>query len=387
MNEAPTIKEMVSELVATPSMSSTLPEYDLSNQGVINKLAGWLDNLGFAVTINEIPGRPGKSNLLATLGEGRDGLLLSGHTDTVPLDEDRWHSDPFSIKEESDRWYGLGTCDMKSFFSLVINAVIPIARAQKHGRKPLTHPLTILASADEESSMSGVRALNAADIGQSRYAIIGEPTSLRPINRHKGIMLLRADITGQSGHSSSPDKGANALDASVQVIQELIRFRDYLKQTYQDARFEVNYPTLNLGCIHGGNNPNRICDQVTISLDIRTLPGMQNRNIYQELATKITNLRQDTGVSCSLALLHDPIAPFSNEESLLLDTLETLAGSSAGSVAFATEAPFLSGLGLETIIMGPGSIDQAHQPDEYIDLNQIEPTVAIIRALVEKYCL
>ena len=98
-------------------------------------------------------------------------------------------------------------------------------------------------------------------------------------------------------------------------------------------------------------------------------------------------MRQDTGVSFSIALLHDPIAPFSNEEGQLLDTLETLAGSSAGSVAFATEAPFLSGLGLETIIMGPGSIDQAHQPDEYIELNQLEPTVAIIRALIEKYCL
>jgi acetylornithine deacetylase len=375
------IRDMVRELIATPSMSSTLPEYDLSNHDVVNMIANWLNDLGLSVAVNPVPGRPNKANLIATLGKGDNGLVLSGHTDTVPLDEDLWDSDPFTIKEVSNRWYGLGTSDMKSFFALIIEAVKPYIGKQ------LKHPIVIVGTADEESSMSGIRALEAADIRQARYALIGEPTSLKPINKHKGIMMLRADISGRSGHSSDPERGASALDASVGVLEELMAFREHLKTTYQDPLFDVYYPTLNLGCIHGGKNPNRICDQVSISLDIRTLPGMRNEDVFRELAERINNLQHDPGLSCSVDLLHDAIPPFANDREELLGTLEALTDNTPCAVAFATEAPFLSDLGVETIVLGPGSIDQAHQPNEYIELNQLDPTVAIIRALIEKYCL
>ena len=381
MHARPSVKQMITELIALPSMSSTIAEHDLSNVSVVNMLANWLDPLGFDIAIHPVPGHTGKANLLATIGTGEEGLILSGHTDTVPMDEDLWRSDPFKIKEVNDRWYGLGTSDMKSFFALVIEAVTPlVGRAFKH-------PLIILATADEESSMSGIRALEATAVSHCKYAVIGEPTSLAPVALHKGIMMLRADICGQAGHSSNPDRGVNALDASAQVIRELIDYREHLKTHYQDPRFEVYYPTLNLGCIHGGNNPNRICDQVSISLDVRTLPGMRNEDVIEALCSRLDQLPKLPGLTRNLALIHDSVAPFENEQTRLLHTIQELTDRTAHSVAFATEAPFLANMGIDTVVLGPGSINQAHQPNEYIDLNQLEPTVAIIRALVERYCL
>ena len=381
MPSSPTVKQMVFDLVATPSMSSTLAQFDLPNHDVVNLLANWLDELGLSVSTKSIPGLPGKKNLIATMGKGTEGLILSGHTDTVPLDEHLWQSDPFKISEVDSRWYGLGTSDMKSFFALIIEAISPLMNRQ------FKHPLIILATADEESTMSGIRALNEEDIRDSKYAVIGEPTSLSPINLHKGMMMLRTDIHGESGHSSNPELGANALNASASIINELTDFGDQLKSNFTDDRFDVFYPTLNLGCIHGGNNPNRICDHVSISLDVRTLPGMDNEELLMELRARIDKTNIAPGLTTNLELIHNPIAPFENEKSELLGTLQDLTSNATRSVAFATEAPFLTDLGIETIVLGPGSIDQAHQPNEYIDLNQLEPTVAIIRALVEKYCL
>ena len=381
MPNSPTVRQMVTDLVATPSMSSTLAQFDLSNEGVVNLLANWLDRLGFKVSTKPIPGLPGKKNLIATVGQGIKGLVLSGHTDTVPLDEHFWRSDPFKIKEVDNRWYGLGTSDMKSFFALVIDAMAPLMNQH------FKHPLVILATADEESGMSGIRALQDEDLRNSKYAVIGEPTSLTPIHLHKGMMMLRADIHGQSGHSSNPELGSNALNASANLINELVEFGSYLKTEFTDQRFDVFYPTLNLGCIHGGNNPNRICDHVSISMDVRTLPGMDNQDVLKKLRYRVEELNASPDLTSNLELIHNPIAPFENDGSELLGTLQDLTKNTAHSVAFATEAPFLKDLGIETIVLGPGSIDQAHQPNEYIDLNQLEPTVAIIRALVGKYCL
>ncbi len=371
---------MVRRLIATPSVSSALPGYDLSNRDVVNLLAGWLDDLGFSVRITPIASAPGKVNMIAVLGTGDRGLILSGHTDTVPQDEHRWVSDPFCVKEQDDRWYGLGTSDMKSFFALVIEAVAPIIGS------PMKHPLIILATADEESSMSGIRQLQQEDVAHAAYGVIGEPTSLAPVTHHKGIMMLKASITGRSGHSSDPERGASALDGSAAVIEELVRFRAELRTSHADMRFAVSCPTLNLGCIHGGKNPNRICDEVDILMDVRVLPGMDNQSVFRQMKDRIETLQQK-GLVNTLQLLHPPIPPFGNVSQDLTQTLVAASGRPPGAVAFATEAPFLSALNIETVVMGPGSIEQAHQPNEYIELSQLNPTVGIIRDLVGKYCL
>ena len=372
---------MVKSLTATPSVSSTLCQFDQSNAGVIDLLANWLEPMGLKVKIQQVPNHPGKANLIATLGEGSGGLVLSGHTDTVPFDAHLWQSDPFTLLEKNDRWYGLGVCDMKSFLAICITAITPYLDTK------LNHPLTILGTADEESSMSGARCIDPNDLNNASYALIGEPTGLKPVTRHKGIMMLSLKVTGESGHSSNPSLGNNALDATGRVIEELGTFRQHLVNNHSDSSFDVATPTLNLGCIHGGDNPNRICDHVELSFDLRILPGMNNLALIDQIDKRLRPRLEESGFTLDLQLLHPPVDAFESSGSHLLDTIGSFNGGTAQSVAFATEAPLLTNLGIETIVMGPGAIDQAHQPNEYLELSQLEPTIAIIRALINKYCV
>jgi acetylornithine deacetylase len=380
MHQSPGIKEMVEQLISSPSISSTLAQLDQSNLDVIHTLANWLQPLGFEITINTITGKPGKANLIAKRGSGGNALVLSGHTDTVPLDEDLWQTNPFTITEKDDRWYGLGTCDMKSFFALAIEAMRPLLDGD------FKHPLILLATADEESTMGGARALTAADLSGARFAMIGEPTGLIPVNQHKGIMMLSALITGTSGHSSDPDLGNSALDGTAVLIEELIQYRNEIGSRYRNDNFHVACPTLNLGCIHGGDNPNRICDHVELAFDVRILPGMDNDEVQQSLEQRLTEKLQEHDLKCDLNLMHPAVPPFENDKKELLALVEQFSGNSARPVAFATEAPFLKALGMETVVLGPGSIAQAHQPNEFIPLAHLDPAVDMIRRLIFRFC-
>lgn len=211
----PSFKEQFAQLLAAPSVSCTQPGWDQSNRPVIELLAAWLGELGFACETPEVA--PGKFNLLASYGSGPGGLVLAGHSDTVPFDAGLWTSDPLKLREADGRWYGLGSCDMKGFFALIIEAVRPLLE------QPFRRPLLILATCDEESSMSGARALAEAGQPLGRAAVIGEPTGLRPVRLHKGIMMERIDILGQSGHSSNPAYGHSALEAMHGVMGEIDR--------------------------------------------------------------------------------------------------------------------------------------------------------------------
>jgi len=378
----PDLVTLLRELIAVPSISCSSPDWDQSNSGVIAKLEGWLSDLGFRTEIMPVPGQPGKSNLIATLGTGPGGLVLSGHTDTVPCNSELWKSDPFRLDERDNRFYGLGTCDMKGFFPIAIEA------ARRFVDQPLQQPLIILATADEESSMSGARALADAGKPRARYAVIGEPTSIKPIYMHKGIMMDVVRVTGRSGHSSDPSLGASALDAMHGVMGELIAFRRELQQQYRQSDFAVSVPTLNLGCIHGGDNPNRICGRCELEFDLRPLPGMSIDVLREAIHQRLAPLQQPFGVKIDVQELFPGIPAFQNSRtSELVRTAEQLTGHQAEAVAFGTEAPFLQGLGMDTIVMGPGSINQAHQPDEYLSHDQINPMVAVLENLIQKYCL
>ncbi|SFF84345.1 acetylornithine deacetylase [Neptunomonas qingdaonensis] len=380
--QTPHLLQMLGQLIATPSVSSTTPEHDMGNLSVITLLAEWLNNLGFQTEIMPIPGYPGKANLIATLGKGPGGLVLSGHTDTVPCNEELWKSSPFSLTERDNRLYGLGTCDMKGFFPIAIEA------ARQFINTPLTAPLIILATADEESSMSGAQALVDAGKPKARYAVIGEPTDMTPIRMHKGMMMESIRITGRSGHSSDPSLGANALDAMHSVLSELVKYRNHLQKNYQHSSFSVNVPTLNLGCIHGGDNPNRICGQCELEYDVRPLPGMDLSLIREDISKRVRPIEDMFGVSIDCRPLFPGIPSFETAQNTsLVKMAEQLTGHSAEAVAFGTEAPFLQALGMETIVMGPGSINQAHQPDEFLALDQIKPTVEILTRLIQRYCV
>jgi acetylornithine deacetylase len=370
------------QLVATPSVSSTDPRWDQGNRAVIDLLAGWLEDLGFRTEIQAVSRDGSKANLLATLGSGPGGLVLAGHTDTVPFDEGRWQSDPLGLSERDHRLYGLGSTDMKGFFPLAI------AAAEAFRDTPLRQPLILLATADEESSMNGARALVAAGRPQARAAIIGEPTSLVPVRMHKGIMMEAVRITGRAGHSSNPELGNSALDGMHAVMGDLITYRAQLRERFNNDFFTVAWPTLNLGCVHGGDSPNRICGQAELHFDLRMIPGGDNQALREEIAGRLAGIAQQRSLEIELRSLVKDIAPFEQPaDSELVRLAERLTGHRAEAVAFATEAPFLQALGMETIVMGPGSIDRAHQPDEYLELEQIQPCIALLQQCIRHYCL
>ena len=384
----PSLRELFATLIATPSMSSVSPAFDTSNRPVIDHLAGWLEQLGFAVEILPLPQQPHKANLIASRGSGPGGLVLAGHTDTVPFDAARWQHDPFRLTEADNRLYGLGSCDMKGFFALLLEALRELP-----GNAPLQAPLIILATADEESSMEGARLL--VDLGRpsARHAVIGEPTGLRPVNAHKGILMEAIHLLGRAGHSSDPALGVSALEGMRLVLDEVVAFRDDLQRRFRDPQFRVPLPTLNLGHIHGGDNPNRICGECELHIDLRPLPGMALSDLRGELQQRL-QARLDrselggAGLQLSLRPLFEGIPPlFTDRNSAIVRAAEQLTGHAAEAVAFGTEGPYLAELGIDTVILGPGSIDQAHQPDEFLALDQITPTVTLLRGLIDRFCL
>ena len=381
----PKLHEMLKQLIAAPSMSSVSPEFDTSNREVIDMLATWLDDLGFQVSVTPLPAQPNKANLLASYGhidEHSQGLMFAGHTDTVPYDQHSWHHDPFILTETDNRLYGLGTSDMKSFFALVIEAINQFTASE------LKQPVFILATADEESSMDGAITLVEQGCPNVRYAVIGEPTGLKPVNAHKGIMMESIHLTGRSGHSSNPALGVNALEAMQLVINDLILWRDELQQRYKDDRFTVPVPTLNLGYIQGGDNPNRICEQCELHFDLRALPGMDLNELRQEIRERLHTLFKNSAIRWQLKSLINGTPPMhTDEHSAIVKAAEKHSCGHSHAVAFCTEGPYLTELGIETIILGPGDIDQAHQPDEYLALDRIQPTTELLSKLIRQFCL
>ncbi|NQX87150.1 MAG: acetylornithine deacetylase [Halioglobus sp.] len=377
-----TIVDRLRQLVGTASVSSTDSHWDQGNRNVIDLLAGWLEHSGFAVEIQDVTADGAKANLIATRGSGPGGLVLSGHTDTVPFDEGRWHSDPLGLTERDDRLYGLGSTDMKGFFPMAL------AAADSFRNLPLKQPLVLLATADEESSMQGARQLAEAGRPLGRAAIIGEPTSLVPVRMHKGIMMQAVRLIGQAGHSSNPALGNSALEGMHAVIGDLIAFRTEMAQRYSNDLFNVVIPTLNLGCIHGGDSPNRICGQAELHFDLRMTPDGDNASVLAEIEARLTRLADRLSLQIEIHPLIDTIEPFEQATGgELVQLAESLTGHTAEAVDFATEAPFLQRLGMETIVMGPGSIDRAHQPDEYLELNQIQPYISLLEQCIRHYCL
>ncbi len=375
-----TFLQQLRQLVALPSISCTDPALDQGNLPVVEMLAQWLSEAGFTCEIQ--PVAPGKANLIATLGHGDGGLVLAGHTDTVPCDRQLWKSDPFTLTERHGRLYGLGVADMKGFFPAAINA------ARAYSKTRLKAPLIIIATCDEESSMAGAKALVAAGRPRGRFAVIGEPTSLKPIRLHKGVMMERVRITGHSGHSSDPALGNNALDAMTVVMARLMEFRRELAAKHRNPVFTVPSPTLNLGCIHGGDNPNRICGQCEMQFDLRPLPGMDTDHLREQIRARFRDIPEQFGVK----LLYEPIfegtpAAETPADSPLVRMVEKLTQSEAGSVAFGTEAPYFRQMGMDAVILGAGSIETAHQPDEYLEIKNLSPLLLWLKQLIHHYCV
>jgi acetylornithine deacetylase len=382
MSNIPPLLNMINALISAPSVSSADRSLDQGNLAVIEHLASWLKDSGFSVDVMPLPGDKTKANLIATLGSGTGGLVLSGHTDTVPYDEGKWQHDPFSLTRDNERLYGLGTADMKAFLALAVEASRGLQASD------LQEPLIILATADEETSMAGAKALVDRNLPRARHAVIGEPTGLRPVHMHKGMLMEAIRLEGHSGHSSDPALGNSALEAMYSVIGALRQWRAELQDKHHDPRFAVPVPTLNLGHIHGGDNPNRICPECELHIDLRPLPGMELQALRQELHHRVLNSLRDSGIQASFKPLFDGVPAMETPaNAAIVQLAEKLTGHSPEAVAFGTEAPYLNQLGMETVVLGPGDIAQAHQPDEYLAIDRLTPTVEILKQMVNTVCI
>lgn len=373
---------MLRQLIATPSVSSSDERFDQSNRGVIDRIAEWASELGFSVRVDPLPGQPDKANLIAKLGDGEDGLVLSGHTDTVPYDADRWTDDPFELTERDGRLYGLGTADMKGFFAAALHAIVRSEPSR------IRRPIVLLATADEESTMDGAKAL--VDKGErfGRYAVIGEPTGLRPIRKHKGVLYVQLTIEGKSGHASNPALGVNAIEGLQRALAALQSWREAIGARQRDAEFEVPTPTLSFGRVAGGDSPNRICARCTLDLDIRFLPGMSRPAIVAELREAVMGALEGGGWSFEVRETGAYAEAFAGPtDAHFTEAVETMCGCSAKTALFATEAPYLAELGLQTLVLGAGDIAVAHQPDEYVTMAAIERATDVYAALIQRFCI
>ncbi len=374
------LREMIDRLVAIPSVSAVDPELDMPNRPLIDELAGWLEDEGWRVELVEVPGSEGaKANLVATRGRGEGGLVLAGHTDTVPFDEGAWSGDPFRVREQGGSLYGLGISDMKAFLALAIEA------ARELDDRDLSEPLILLATADEESGMTGARALVNAGRPRARRAIIGEPTGLVPVRMHKGCAMERLELTGKSGHSSDPRYGVSALDAMHDAIGEIMSVRAEIARAHRHDGLEPPHPTLNLGRIEGGDNPNRICARCVLDYDLRVVPGMDTREVRGAIHQRVASALEGRGVSIAHLSLTEEVPPFETPaDAALVRLVEAATGHAAEGVSFGTEAPFLTELGMSTVVLGPGDISVAHQPDEHLPLARIEPMLRILRSVIDR---
>ncbi len=329
-----------------------------------------------------------KANLVATIGPAasRGGVVLSGHSDVVPVDGQTWSTDPFRVVEREERLYGRGTCDMKGFLA------VALALAPEFKEHDLRSPIHIVLTYDEETDCSGaVRLMQALPkIGLApRAVIIGEPTEMRIINAHKGQCTLETVIVGQEAHSSATHLGVNAIE----VAAELIAFLGTLSKELETRRSPLEgmappFSTINVGTIAGGQQFNIVPAACRFEWEFRAVPGHDADEIIARFesysAELLTGMRKKfSGAAIDTTVTSD-IAPFVPEDDSPAETLvKSLVGANeASAIAFGTEAPCYQQAGMSVVVFGPGSIDQAHKPDEYIALDQIDACVAFMRRLM-----
>ncbi len=335
---------------------------------------------GHGVDYVKVPNAEGdKATLFVTIGPKIDGgVLLSGHTDVVPVEGQAWSSDPFTLRAANGRLYGRGACDMKGFDAICL-AMIP--EFQQAG---LRRPIHIMLSYDEEVGCRGgldTIARFGRDLPRPGAAIVGEPTSMQVADAHKSIATYRTIVQGKEAHSAKPDLGASAIEAACVLVTELYRFADSLK-TRADPRFDPPFSTIHIGIIRGGTARNILAKHCAFHWEFRGLPGMpQNtaRVHIDAFAEGITNpnLRIETQTETEVPGLTP--APGSRAEELALRLAQL---HSTITVPYASEAGQFQAAQIPTVVCGPGSIDQAHQPDEYIELSELEASIGFMRRLL-----
>ncbi len=377
------VPEILAKLVAFDSVSSR------SNLPIIDWIADYLSGHGIQAEIVKAPNGQSKANLWASIGPDRDGgIVLSGHTDVVPVEGQPWSGDPFILKDGGDRWFGRGTSDMKGFIALCL-ALVPEMQ-----RRALKTPLHFAFSHDEEVGCLGAPNM-IAEIGKRfrkpRIAIIGEPTELKLGTRHKGCYAFTTTVTGRDGHSSQPERGLNAILAAAEVATELGRIYERLRHDGPfDKSFDPPHSTINLGRINGGTAVNIIARSCSIEWDFRGVPGAKpesvlqslQRFVDQDLLPRLQAVASEASVVTTDRVAVPPLVEERDGAAESLMRLLTGQNDSFG-MSFATEAGQFQSAGLSAIVCGPGSIRQAHQPDEFILKEQLAAGEALLRRVID----
>jgi acetylornithine deacetylase len=359
-----------------------------SNLALIDFVRERLDRLGIASElVASEDGR--KANLYATLGpEGIGGILLSGHTDTVPVDGQDWHSDPFRLFAADDRLYGRGTADMKGFLAVVL-ALLPELAARQ-----LRIPIHLAFSYDEEVGCLGVRPLIAALAARPDrpvLGIVGEPTLMRPIVGHKGKRSLRCHVEGRESHSALVHRGVNAIEAAAELIARLKAIaRRKRDEGPFDPDFEPPYTTINTGVIQGGTALNIVPKACRFDFEFRLLPGEDAAALLAELEDFAERqlLPEMRAVDPAAGIRFDELTAFPGlatpADAEVTQLVAALTGGNAvGKVSFGSEAGLYQEAGISTVLCGPGSIEQAHKPDEFVTRDQLALCERFLRRLVD----
>lgn len=367
-----------------------------SNLALITDVQAYCEQLGLhvALTFNEAQN---KANLFVTVPAGEQanivngGLVLSGHTDVVPVDGQDWTSNPFAAEIRGDKVYGRGTCDMKGFIACALTILPQAAKLSKAGQ--LSRPLHLALSFDEEVGCLGA-PLILADLKTRGitpdYCIVGEPTLMKMVVAHKGIAVYRCRVHGKSAHSSLTHQGVNAIS----YASRLIGYVDSLAETFtqrkdNDALFDVPYSTLSVGTIKGGTATNIVPNLCEFTFDYRNLPHMTQQEVIAPIKAKIAELSaqmQTRDPKAGIELLQEESVPAMTDSTN--DELQKLIAALTGDderhkVAYATEGGQFTNAGIPTIICGPGSIEQAHKADEYVELSEIVRCDRFLQKLLE----
>ena len=352
-----------------------------SNMQMIDYIAAYLS--GQVLSPRIIKSDDGnKANLFATIGRNIEGgIVLSGHSDVVPVDGQKWSSDPFDMAERDGQSYGRGTADMKGFIACVL-AMVPII-----AERDLPGPIHLAFSYDEEVGCLGVgRMIDVitAEIPMPCAVIVGEPTNMQIANTHKGICANTTTIDGREAHSSRPQDGVNAIEAAASFVTYLYRLSDELAETERDDRFEPPCTTFNAGKITGGDAVNIIALETKPNWEFRPIPGADADAITARVSdwveTELLPRMRATDANAVVETTRDVLVqPFDAPKSLAeLIACEASGLNSAGAVSLVTEASLFASAGIPAVICGPGDIAQAHQPDEFINRDQLVACLAFL---------
>jgi len=375
-----TAQETLAQLVAIDSVSAR------SNVEIVNYLSQRCEALGFQV--NRLPyiddNGVEKVNLIALAGSASFSvqpeveLALVGHTDTVPYDPN-W-AEALLLTEREGKLYGRGACDTKAFIAATLSAIDAI------DLQTLMKPLALIFTADEEIGLVGAKRLAEARAIRARYAIVGEPTSLRPIRAGKGYCLAEVTIKGREAHSAYPALGSSAVFAAARLIAAIEGVARRL-EAEQHPAFDPAFTTLNVGLVKGGTAKNVVAGECRFTLEWRPIPGQDPQHLLSLLNEAVEEeKRRDRGFDCEVDATRADEGFETSPTSTLVTVLEELIRQDSGTVAFGTEAAQMTRLGAEAVVLGPGNIRVAHRTGEFVPVDELERCVKILRQSVHLFC-